>query len=315
MQKVAIFGAAGTIGTLAGAEFDRRGIPFRAVGRDAAKLERAFGHMAQAELFPADLSDLAAASEAARGVDTILYTVGVDYTAFERHPALMRTTLAAAVASQVPRLVVVSGVYSYGVPQTRRVAETHPRNPMAFKGQMRKAQEDLALEAHHQGQIAAMVVRLPDFYGPHAGNGLATGIFQAALAGKTANWLGPVSTPHEFLFVPDAAPVITSLAAREDCYGEAWNLGGAGEIGGIDFITRIYRTVGGGPKYRCAGRTALKLMGWFNPLMRELPEMLYLQETPVILDDNKLASKLGPLHKTPYEQGIRETVEWMRRRA
>jgi nucleoside-diphosphate-sugar epimerase len=56
----------------------------------------------------------------------------------------------------------------------------------------------------------------------------------------------------------------------------------------------------------------LRMMGWFNPLMRELPEMLYLQETPVLLDDDKLRRKLGQVHKTGYDEGIRLTLEWMR---
>jgi nucleoside-diphosphate-sugar epimerase len=56
----------------------------------------------------------------------------------------------------------------------------------------------------------------------------------------------------------------------------------------------------------------LKILGWFNPLMRELPEMLYLQETPVLLDDTKLRAKLGAVHKTPYDEGIRQTLAWMK---
>ena len=58
----------------------------------------------------------------------------------------------------------------------------------------------------------------------------------------------------------------------------------------------------------------LKVLGWFNPLMRELPEMLYLQETPVILDDAKLMTKLGTVHKTSYDDGIRQTIEYLKRR-
>jgi nucleoside-diphosphate-sugar epimerase len=312
MQRAGIFGAAGPIGILVGAELERRGIPFRAVGRNPEKLRAAFAGMRSAEIFPADLTDLRSAGAAARGLDTILYTVGVDYTAFRQHPPLMRTVLQAALTMQVERILVVSSVYSYGVPQTRRVAETHPRDPPAFKGRMRKEQEDAAMEAHAQRQIAAMVVHLPDFYGPHAGNSLAGLVFAAAVAGKTANWLGPAMTPHEFVFVPDAAPVIVDLAQCFHCYGERWNVGSAGEITAVDFITRVYRAAGREPKYRSVGPTVLKIMGWFNPVMKELPEMLYLQETPVILDDSKLLARLGPVPKTPYDEGIRQTLEWMR---
>jgi nucleoside-diphosphate-sugar epimerase len=214
---------------------------------------------------------------------------------------------------QVSRLVLVSNVYPYGVPRTSHVAETHPREPQTRKGQFRKEQEDAVLEAHRRGRLQGLIVRLPDFYGPHADLSMANPIFRAALEGKTANWLGPANAPHEFLFVPDAGPAIADLAECPECYGEAWNFAGAGEINAMDFITRIYRAAGRSPKYRSVGRGLLKIMGWFSPLYRELPEMLYLAEQPVLLDDAKLRSKFPALRKTSYGEGIRQTLEWMRR--
>lgn len=195
------------------------------------------------------------------------------------------------------------------------MAETHPREPHTVKGRYRKDQEDVALAAHREGRLRTLVVRLPDFYGPYAENSLAHEIFKAALASKTANWLGPATTPHEFVFVPDAGRVIVDLAAREDAWGEAWNLAGPGEITGAEFIEKVYRAAGGPPRFRTVGRGMLTVAGWFSPFMRELPEMLYLQETPVLLDDSKLQRLLGPLRKTPYEEGIRETAEWTKKAA
>jgi nucleoside-diphosphate-sugar epimerase len=312
MEKVAIFGAAGPIGRFVGMELDRRGVPFRAVGRTAGKLEEAFGKLPHAELVAADLSDAGGAMQAARGVNTVIYTLGVPYTDFQIYPKLMRVAADAAAAAGVRRFVLVTGVYSYGIPQTQRVAETHPRVPVSVKGQFRKEQEDILMAAGARGLFKSMIVRLPDFYGPHADNSLANPIFRAALAGKTANWLGPVAPLHEFVFVPDAGPVMVELASRDDCYGEAWNFAGPGEISVLAFIQKIYQAAGREPKFRSAGRTMLRVLGWFNPLMRELPEMLYLQETPVLLDDAKLNAKLGQVHKTSYDDGIGLTLQWMR---
>src|SRR5712691_217429 len=101
MLKVAIFGAAGAIGHAVCAELERRGVPFRAVGRTRQKLEEAFGHMGHAEIFAANLSEIRSAADAARGVDTIIYTVGVPYTAFHLHPELMRTTVEAGAMVKV----------------------------------------------------------------------------------------------------------------------------------------------------------------------------------------------------------------------
>jgi nucleoside-diphosphate-sugar epimerase len=314
MEKAAIFGAAGTIGPAVAVELERRGIPFRVVGRSRPKLESVFGRLEHAEIFDADVGDLRSASAAARGVDTIIYAVGLPYPSHHLHPALMRTTVDAAIAMNVQRLVLVSSVYAYGAPRSPRVAETHARLPETRKGQYRKEQEDIVLEAHLKGQIDGLVVRLPDFYGPGADNSLAHQIFSAALAGKTANWIGPVNGPHEFVFVADTGPVIMDLALCAECYGEAWNFGGPESINTLDFITRVYRAVGRAPRYRSVGRGLLKILGWFSPLMRELQEMIYLQETPVILDDTKLLAKFPHVHKTPYDEGIQETLEWMRAR-
>jgi nucleoside-diphosphate-sugar epimerase len=226
----------------------------------------------------------------------------------------MRTTLEAAQSMGVARIALPSSVYPYGIPRTPRVAEDHPRFPESRKGAFRREQEDLVLDAHKKGKIAGLVLRLPDFYGPHADIGYAALVFQAAVAGKTANWIGPVSPKHEFIFVPDVGPVLAELLSRDDCFGEAWNYGGPGEIAAVDFITRVYRALGRQPKYRSIGRTMLKLAGLFDATMREIPEMMYLQETPVILDDTKLARKLGGLRKTSYDEGIRLTIEAMRGR-
>jgi nucleoside-diphosphate-sugar epimerase len=214
----------------------------------------------------------------------------------------------------VARLVLVSSVYGYGVPRTSRVGETHPREPHTKKGKYRKEQEDIVLVAHGQGALRTLVVRLPDFYGPNADLSLANPVFEAALKGKTANWVGPVNTLHEFMFVPDTGPVIADLASRDECFGEAWNFGGPGEINTMDFITRIYRAVGRSPKYRTVGAGMLKFLGIFNPTLREVVEMLYLQERPVILDDSKLLARFA-VKKTSYDEGIQKTLEWMRGRA
>lgn len=60
-------------------------------------------------------------------------------------------------------------------------------------------------------------------------------------------------------------------------------------------------------------RIALQAFGLFNPFMREVAEMYYLFDSGFILDDSELRATLGPIAKTPYEQGVRETIAWMKR--
>ena len=63
------------------------------------------------------------------------------------------------------------------------------------------------------------------------------------------------------------------------------------------------------PRLRVAGKFMLRALGLFNPFLREVVEMHYLWTTPVKLDDTRLRQLLSILHKTPYAEGIRATIE------
>ena len=116
--KVAIFGAAGAIGQAVAGELERRFIPYRLVGRTREKLEKAFAQHQHGEIFPADLNDLRSAAAAAREIDTIIYSVGLPYPSHSLFPAMMRVAIEAAVSMKVRRFLLVTNVYSYGVPRT-----------------------------------------------------------------------------------------------------------------------------------------------------------------------------------------------------
>lgn len=157
----------------------------------------------------------------------LIYLVGVNFWQFELPPELMRKTLAGAIAAGVKNIILSGNVYSYGMAKTNPVREDYPREPHTFKGLMRKAQEDLLMQAHADGKINATVLRPPDFYG----------------AG------------------------ITSQRER---------------------VSEMERQTGNKLKLRVAGKTMLRLVGLFKPVVRELVEMNYLQTDPVIMDDSAL---------------------------
>jgi nucleoside-diphosphate-sugar epimerase len=312
-MKYAIFGATGSVGKALAAEITKRGSSFRVVGRSEESLRRHF-HVYEplVEYCEADLSDPQAAARAAAEVDTIFYTVGVPYTQFQLHPKLIRIALEAATAARVSQFVHVSTVYPYGIPQTDFVNESHPRNPVAFKGKMRKEQEDLVFAADLRAGMRTAILRPPDFYGPEAELSYVRAIFDAAVKGGTANVIGPVDTPHEFIFVPDLAETLIALSDKEQAYGQAWNVAGPGLIATRKFAELVFGAVHHKPRIRPAGKFVLRVMGLFNPFMREVVEMHYLWTTPVKLDDSRLRKLLPNLKKTPYAEGIDATIKAMK---
>jgi nucleoside-diphosphate-sugar epimerase len=278
------------------------------VGRSREALEQSFGSDALAEIVTWDPDDPASVRAAAEGIETIVYLVGVDYTKFELHPVLMRTTLDGAIAAGVTNMLLIGTVYPYGRPRTTPVREDHPREPHTFKGRKRKEQEDLLLADDRAGRIRGVVLRVPDFYGRDVAKSLLNEIFGKGIAGKTASVVGPIDRPHEFAYVPDVCAVIVRLIDEPRAYGKVWHLGGAGVTTTREMIARVERETGKKLKTFAAGKTALRLIGLVDPLLREFVEMHYLVTEPVILDDTALHELLGPIHKTSYDDGVRAIV-------
>lgn len=311
--RLALVGGTGAIGASVGAALAATGEPFAVIGRSAGAIHSHFP--ASVEARPWDPADAASMRAAMRGLDTLVYTVGVPYDAFHLHPELMARTLAAAEAEGVRRLLLIGTAYGFGRPKAARVDESHPRVPHTFKGRMRKDQEDLVLEAHARGRIATSILRLPDFYGPGVERSYLADIFTAAATGRRAKVIGPIDRPHEFVFVPDVGPVVLRLLQQDAAFGTTFNLAGAGTITVREVAEQAFALARRQPRLLVANRLMLRLAGLFDPMMRELVEMHYLMTDPVIFDDSTLARLIGPIPKTPYAQGIARSLDASRKAA
>ncbi len=308
MKKIALFGAAGAIGRSIAASLRAQGLPYRVVGRSREALAASFGDDPLAEIVTWNPDDPDSVRAAARGIDTLVYLVGVDYWKFALHPLLMERTLAGAIAECVERLLLIGTVYPYGRPRTTPVREDHPREPHTYKGRMRKAQEDLLLQADRAGRIKGCVLRLPDFFGPGVDKSFLHGAFVAAANGGTANLIAPLDRPHQFAFVPDVGPIVTALAANPAAYGKVWHFAGSGTTTQRAILDDIERQSGRPLNVRAAGKTMLRVLGLFNPMLREIVEMHYLLTDPVLMDDSALETLLGPIRRTSYADGVRQSL-------
>jgi nucleoside-diphosphate-sugar epimerase len=301
---VALLGATGAIGKSVAASLPQSQ-HYRAVARSQTALQKTFDGDSRAEIVVWNPDQEGSIRTALRRVDTVIYLVGVPYTDFHLHPLLMRRILDAAIAEKVERLVLIGTLYVFGRPRSARVTEDHPREPHTFKGRKRKEQEDLVLAAHAGGKIETTVLRLPDFYGPGVERSLLSDLFVAVKQKRRAKLIGPIDRPHEFVFVPDVGPIVTKLMEISVAFGRAWNLGGAGVTTQLELARLAY---GGNPRYIVVGKTMLRLLALFDPIIRELLEMHYLLTDPLIVDDSALRHLLGTITKTPYHEGVRQSL-------
>jgi nucleoside-diphosphate-sugar epimerase len=307
LGRVALFGAPGAVGHAIATALEHQGIEYRSVGRNAERLQREFPRSQGvcADFFSGD-----GVAQAAQGIDTIFYLAGAPYTEFYKHPIMVRNALDAAQAAGVTRFIHVAPVYSYGLPGVRPVPESQPHVPNTRKGRFRWEQEQAVLGRNSDG-FATMVVHLPDFYGPNAELSYANAFIREALTGKTASFVGPLDVQREFVYVPDVADPLVRLAAMGDAYGRCWNLGGQ-SIQARAFAGEVFAAIGKPPRYRSVPKIVLQLAGVVQPFMREVAEMYYLFDCGFVLDDTALQQRLSGYGKTSIEQGLTQTLDWMR---
>jgi nucleoside-diphosphate-sugar epimerase len=303
---VALFGASGAVGQALAALFAPQ--PFRVIGRSYTQLASVFAACPGADLAVWDPAEAKTAVAALEGIQTLVYLVGVPYTDFRLHPILFEQVLTAATQAGVKRCVLVGTVYPFGFAQTPLVREDHPRNPHTFKGQMRKRQEDILLSADAAGWIRGTILRLPDFYGPRTARSYLSSLFHAAAHRKTAQLIGPLNTPHEYVYIPDAARILFRLIQIEKAYGRTWHLAGAGRITLSELSKLVESIIGRRLRKMVVGKRSLQVLGLFDPFLREVAEMDYVQTRPLFLNDSALTELLGPLNKTSYADGVRASL-------
>jgi nucleoside-diphosphate-sugar epimerase len=229
----------------------------------------------------------------------------------ELFPRLQAGVIAAAAAAGA-KLVVMENVYMYGSSYGKPLTERRPTTATTRKGRVRAEMAEALLNAHQKGRVRVAIGRASDFFGPEVlQSAMGARVFGAALRGEPANVLGDISLPHTYSYVPDIARGLVMLGRREEALGEVWHLPGPETATTREFLTMVYAEAGHPTKYRRAGKPMLRFLGFFNPQVRELVEMMYQFEEPFVVDHGKFADTFGDI-STPLTDAIRATVEWYR---
>jgi nucleoside-diphosphate-sugar epimerase len=312
IRKAMVLGATGGMGKALTSELLSRGIATVAFSRSRSHLEELQRQHSNPLLTIAagDAFKPEEVAHAAAGADVLFQSIGLPYPEWsERLIPLTQSVLEGASRVQA-RVVQIDNVYPYGHSRTEKVTEDHPKEPHTRKGKLRLQMEQLLLEAHKR-RTPVLIARFPDFYGPDVSNSILNYTLQSIAFGKTAGFVGKQDIPREFIYVPDGAKAAVELALRSEAYGQNWNVPGAGLITGKEIIRLASEAAGPSkPRSFTVGRGMLALMGVFSPAMREVLEMLYLTEKPVVLSGAKFEQFTGtPVPATPYEEAIPQTVK------
>jgi nucleoside-diphosphate-sugar epimerase len=286
-----------------------RGLPVRAVTRSGAA-----DVPAEVEQVEADVATPEGARRACAGAGVVYHCAQPAYTKWvELFPPLTRAVLD-GTADAGAKLVFADNLYVYGPPEGPMTEET-PQRAQGKKGRIRIEMAAAILRAHAEGRLRCTIGRSSDYYGPRGTTStVGDNLMKPLLRGKTARWLGSLDQPHTLNYLEDMARALVTLGEREEADGQVWHLPAAEPLTGRQFLMLTYDAAGLPSKAGVASRPMIRLVGVFNPLVRELNETLYQFERPFVSDASKFQGAFGPFEPTPHQEAVRRTVEWFRHR-
>jgi nucleoside-diphosphate-sugar epimerase len=307
-----VLGSTGSIGSAIVNELTAAGKPVRALVRSPAKANKVFTNSNKVELVEGSVDDPLTLKKAFDGVEIFYNCVNLPYPQWPMLPQIHGRIIQAASEAKA-RMIFPGNVYIYGHTLTEKVREDHPRNPCSKKGRIRVELEDTFMRNSREGRVPCVIVRFPDYYGPNSAS-VVDGVFRSALRNKKARWFGNLDAVHEFIFISDAAKAMIIASERPDASSQDFNVPGPEPIRAHDWINLVFKEAGGEPKMTGTSRTFMQFAGLFNGVAREFAEMQYLTEEPLILDGSKFNNFFGTKYPTrSYEEGIRETLAWLRK--
>ncbi|GED14471.1 NADH-ubiquinone oxidoreductase [Aneurinibacillus migulanus] len=311
MKKALVLGASGGMGYALVKELAEQGVQTVALARTEEKLNKLFKEMENVHIMVGNVNKLEDIMNAGKGVDVIFHAVNIPYPEWATGQSIIMGNVLTAVEALNVKLAIVDNIYAYGRGNGEEIVENYPKRPHTKKGNIRLEMERMVNKAREKG-VQALTAHFPDFYGPHATNTVLHYTLESILSGKRAIFVGRQDVEREYIFTPDGAKALIALAMQEEAYGQNWNIPGYGVISGHEIITIAREMTDYRGKVMTVGKGMITFIGLFNKAMWEVREMMYLMEEPVILSGKKYETQIGPLPRTPYEEGIRQTLEWMK---
>lgn len=299
-NTVLIIGAAGNFGAAVAPALVAAGHRVRALRRVKGRAIQIPG----VEVIEGDALNPEDVARAAEGVDAIVHAFNVPYPEWD--PTLFEAARVVAEAAARERALIVlpGNVYGLDPADGHPLSEGAARANLGNKSAIRNKLEDQLIEATEQGS-RLLIVRAGDYLGPGANLTWFHEMTKKALAGGALSDPGMTDVLHDWAYLPDIAAATVRLIERRD------------ELSAVEtFHFTSFRITSRAMLEAVNARLdrprPIRAMPWwllrpvsvFVPMLRELFDMKYLWEQPVLLDDGKLQGFLGDIQRTPLSEAV-----------
>jgi dTDP-glucose 4,6-dehydratase len=260
----------------------------------------------QLEIIPGDLRDLTAVQSAMRGASIVLHLgalIAIPYSYL--HPAEVVETnvmgtlnvLLAGRDAGVERIVHTSTSEVYGTALRVPIDEGHPLQGQSPYSASKIGADKLAESFYKSYGLPVTTLRPFNTYGPRqSARAVIPTIITQVLTQEHLN-LGNLEARRDLTYVSDTVSGFLKIAETPGVDGETINLGSGREVRIRDLAERIIAITG-------------KPMEIMIDPARLRPEKSEVQR---LLSNNRLAGELlGWQPQVDLDQGLRETIEWVR---
>lgn len=311
MTKVLVTGAGGFIGSHLAELLVHEGFSVRAFVRYNAR--GTWGWLEESpckndiEVMSGDVRDYDSVYRALQGCDAVFHLaalIGIPYS-YVSPLAYIRTNiegtynvLEAARQLGTAQVLVTSTSETYGTAQYVPIDERHPLVGQSPYSATKIAADQLAISYYRSFNLPVKIVRPFNTYGPRqSARAVIPTIVTQILSGARVLKLGNLSPTRDLTFVQDTVRGFLAIYRANGLYGEPTNIGMNQEISIGELATTIARLMG------------VEVM-FESDEQRVRPEASEVER--LWCDNTKICSCTGWRPKYTLEQGLSETIEWLR---
>jgi NAD dependent epimerase/dehydratase len=310
-NKILITGATGFIGSHLSELCVRSG--FQVVAYDRYNSNNDWGWLEYSELKDeldvvlGDIRDYDSVYRAMDGCDTVLHLaalIGIPYS-YVSPQAYIRTNidgtyniLESARNQSTENVLVTSTSETYGTAQYTPIDEDHPLVGQSPYSASKIGADQMAVSYYRSFDLPVKIVRPFNTYGPRqSSRAIIPTIISQILFGNDEILLGNLSPTRDLTFVKDTASGFLEILKTDGLYGEFTNIGMNAEISIGDLAQKIADLMGSEIKIQQEKQR-------LRPGKSEVDQLL--------ASNKKILTQTNWKPGYTLDQGLLETVEWMR---
>jgi nucleoside-diphosphate-sugar epimerase len=240
--------------------------------------------------------------------DIVFSCTDVPYQKWNSFYPLLADAMVEGLKNSNAKLVFADNMYSYGNLKGQIIHEDLPHLATTKKGQIRS---EIINNFSNNGVIDRVaIVKSSDFIGQRIEKGVfGTEFLNRIYNQKTVFLPGNITLPHHFTFIEDFAKAMVMVALEPKAFNEIWHVPNDKAISQKEWIEIFEIKTGLTIKFRSIPKFMIKIIGLFNPFVKELDELSYQFEHPYLINSQKFINRFGDI-STPTSEIAKKTIQW-----